>query len=583
MFDIEKQVWPPSEDPTYLASVGLTQRQLENLCVGTANVVGVTDLDNNLVSVEFDSVIYEDVPVWMHTDRGTFAAQEQEEEQTDPADYFEGAASQFVYYEDSYFDRWNDTTNVWYSTNAVKPYVFVLHYRDEVPDGQQRVVGVVGIKSHRLESTGPWPTHQFFFAIEFSYVVLDINAAGTTHSAYVMWDLATGEVAKIPNPTFTNMVDADFGETHTDYEYFFKADGDYQGVTRITNGLDDTDLNYYDHYYDVSSWIPTWPAGSLETEECWEYDTTAGFTNTASSGWWTGTYTDVNNLSMTNSCLGSSWTRAVSGSTMTEEFEFYKTQYGFYASTGQGAAGYPGGKWGDFVQEFKLPGDTVTIYEKNVTSLAVGDTEMVTSSLPWPQSQQAISGVVSVEVSIDDEVSSYEWAYDFTEWHHGTSLEWWRTGERSDFFVIDMGQQWNDGTNGWVGSPNFILNAYSAFTLLFFLEQHYECNGHTYQEDPSDPTNYKNSTTPEYNEWTSIPTSFQFTPHSPGDAGTGAFADQLSFISGVAADAITADLNDVCYEWYSLKAYEMVVNMNLLAVPFDARTIGLTYDPSYTP
>lgn len=97
---IEKPNFPAQGDPDncfkYLASVGLTEEVLANCCVKKAEVTGLS-ADMQSVTVLYNDVEYQNVPVWIHTDCGARAALVSEEEAVSPSEYFKDAALMFPF------------------------------------------------------------------------------------------------------------------------------------------------------------------------------------------------------------------------------------------------------------------------------------------------------------------------------------------------------------------------------------------------------------------------------------------------------------------------------------------------------
>lgn len=111
----------------YLADVLVAEGDLESCRIKTANVTGITDVDN--VNIRLDGVDYTNIPVWMHTDKGAryrIYKEKQEDsavESTNAEDYFDDAATMFpmagcvpldysdeLTIADTYYDSWDDVT-----------------------------------------------------------------------------------------------------------------------------------------------------------------------------------------------------------------------------------------------------------------------------------------------------------------------------------------------------------------------------------------------------------------------------------------------------------------------------------------
>lgn len=96
---ITKPSFPPPTLPDthykYLATIGIDRARLENTCVDLVYIRGISNIELNTVKAEYDSVVYHDIPVWIHTDYGTRRRLLRGEEAADPADYFERAALMF--------------------------------------------------------------------------------------------------------------------------------------------------------------------------------------------------------------------------------------------------------------------------------------------------------------------------------------------------------------------------------------------------------------------------------------------------------------------------------------------------------
>ena len=171
----------------YLASVGITSEELALCCIKKGVVKKLDSLQN--VTVEVDSVEYENVPVWIHTDAGARYAAVKGVEKANPSDYFKDAALMFPFPGGvSVFQRGN-----WSGTST--PTVFVLMKNDEKVLG---VVGIVGSATQQFpNSTEPFRTYRPYIYMEARWESFMLGNE-IKHKRYYLYDVLNQKVAEIP-------------------------------------------------------------------------------------------------------------------------------------------------------------------------------------------------------------------------------------------------------------------------------------------------------------------------------------------------------------------------------------------------
>ena len=151
---------PGDEPHKYLASVGVSAKDLGNCCIKKATVTAVRT--RQTVDIDLGGVEYIDVPVWMHTDCGARTALISETESALPEDYFKDAALMFPF-----------PGGVTVGDQVTKtPEVLVIEHTD--PETEVKTVhGVVHILQNifstfvdNMQAKG-WSTYKPYCLIEF--------------------------------------------------------------------------------------------------------------------------------------------------------------------------------------------------------------------------------------------------------------------------------------------------------------------------------------------------------------------------------------------------------------------------------
>lgn len=175
----------------YLAGVTLTNTQLLNSCIKKGTVKKLNS--RQTVTVEIDSVEYENVPVWIHTDCGARLAEVKGVEFTNPEDYFKDSALMFPMVSGTTF---YDSYNV--SHTSLAPEVFVIV---QTVDEVKTALGVIGIAQNlnRVFPTdeNPFSTYRPYFL--FAINRWNITSAVPYETTWSLFDIITGEFAEIPS------------------------------------------------------------------------------------------------------------------------------------------------------------------------------------------------------------------------------------------------------------------------------------------------------------------------------------------------------------------------------------------------
>jgi len=221
----------------YLASIEMTPEELTNTCIVEAEVTGIDDAILGLVTVKYDEVEYSSVPVWIHTDQGTRLRQLNEEEAVDAPDYFENAAMHFMFKSGCRIRPWDTVANDWAFIihNASKPTVRVIaRFEEEVPVD---IIGVIEVvhnitDGYLIEPGGGGITYAWktvAYPTFRPYILIEVK--GYRNTSYpplafysALYDIRTGEIAIIPNETYTELTDAVSDEEAKEgFEHFFEA------------------------------------------------------------------------------------------------------------------------------------------------------------------------------------------------------------------------------------------------------------------------------------------------------------------------------------------------------------------------
>jgi hypothetical protein len=199
----------PETSYDYMASVGISRSRLTRMCVRDVDVVGISSIELNTVKVEFDTVVHEDIPVWIHTDYGTRRRWLRGEEAVNPADYFERAALIFP-------------------LQGSKATALI-----EAVGESQIVIGIIGAQDAGLDSeffnspkpitprVGCWPTWKLYLDIEIycnDWVHVSKNEYPAKDRGYhrLIFDMHEDGVADILNAAENGFVSAEYSFTDAD-------------------------------------------------------------------------------------------------------------------------------------------------------------------------------------------------------------------------------------------------------------------------------------------------------------------------------------------------------------------------------
>lgn len=585
MSEIIKPNFPPHENGSwpFLASSGLSSYSLSTTCIERAEVVKVSDLDSNLVSIKFEDVVYHNIPVWMHTDIGTRISAENNTELDNPEEYFKRASAQFVFFDQSQYLIWDTVSHDWiFGPIAYPAKVSILCYRKDsfVPKEKQRVIAVVNILSHRNKTTGPWPTYKILMAVFSKFVTAD-NETGV--DTYQIYDVETGELARIPDPTFTKLVDADFASNEAGYEYFFKQDGNYEGVSKIANVQ--SRMECKSHYREMNTYSPYVysphntgcrddPSGICPKCWTWVGPGQGVYTYGPSSGWWQGPDDGFGNFNLAAECSGSTYTGSATTQgaidTVTRTYELYKTDQNVaYLDSDPPATSI----WGDTVIEYLLPNNTTNTMKRVQTFAQETETKII-DFIDDDITTTSIARTHTSGVTINGNYYSCSETTDFHITDSDANGEKW-TGTYNEVTLVERGPRiFDNNYNGYVSSPNFMINTSIFILALFFLKRVY-IEANTWQQD------FFTNNSPHEEIWTAIPGAFEFIPYFFGEEGAGALGNRFTEFSELFASAVERNRNR------TVQAGDWSQNcdtfkVDFFAVPFDFRTKDLPYDPNYT-
>jgi hypothetical protein len=277
------------EPYAFLAGAGVPENTLKSCCAKKVEVIGISSIAKNTIRVSYNGQVYEDVPVWMHTDYGCRRRQMLAEEaglsqdqiadleaaKENPELYFERAALQFVLPE-----------GVRYTIEGIAdvhtsqaPEALALVYYDEEHD-QDVVAGVFSIINH-LE-TGSFSTHKPFGSSPVTawktyrpYVLIEekiVIAGSPDPRTYILYDMLNDCVAEIPNADFNGWMIADFASDMSAYNHFL-----YEGTIRLLQA--DYTVSSATAF-DVGRYLVEWYGAAdscmhwdgTEVSPCWVYE-----------------------------------------------------------------------------------------------------------------------------------------------------------------------------------------------------------------------------------------------------------------------------------------------------------------------
>ena len=219
----------------YIAGVCINKSDLQKVCVKTAQVIGISSVEDNTVTIEYGGEEYSDIPVWIHTDYGCRGRKMTEGEE-DPDVYFSRAALLFPVGSSVTLKKALSSTTF----STVAPIVTILVIPAQSDTEPERILGVVGIVqnlSARLrialnlidgDNGELWPTWRLYFSIKHRTLrhtvywdeilqefVTDIDVA----NQLVLYDPITDSIARIPDAGYTQMIDA-VSDDFNAFDYF---------------------------------------------------------------------------------------------------------------------------------------------------------------------------------------------------------------------------------------------------------------------------------------------------------------------------------------------------------------------------
>jgi hypothetical protein len=211
---ILKPNFPPANPPDthykFLASVGITRERLKKICVRSVDVVGISSIEDNTVKIEYNSSVYENIPVWIHTDYGTRRRYIRNEEAVNPEDYFERAAL--------IFPLPGAKALALVESNSVLGLVSVLSNSNLT---SWYFYGVGREEKPLSPRVGGWPTWKQYIDIKIysnDYIFNSKNEVPTKERAFhrIIYDLHEDSIAQILNATKTGLVPAEYSFTDAD-------------------------------------------------------------------------------------------------------------------------------------------------------------------------------------------------------------------------------------------------------------------------------------------------------------------------------------------------------------------------------
>lgn len=220
--DILRPTFPEADGYDYLASAACSDALLAGACLKQAVVFDFdyTSIADNTVVIYYDSNLYFNVPVWVHTDIGTRALKLAEEDvPEDASDYFAEAFSMFGFREGSLIGPLNTTYGgVAYTSEreARYPQVIILVTESE---GVTTVHAVVGIIDNGIE-VNTFDNRERAFKTYRPVLILREKVDTTTTIS--IYDFRTGTTAKVPNSGNTALMNAE-GLDPSTYSYILST------------------------------------------------------------------------------------------------------------------------------------------------------------------------------------------------------------------------------------------------------------------------------------------------------------------------------------------------------------------------
>ena len=255
---------PNFQDYPFLASLDVETNDLTDFCFDQAEVIAIVSvkgLENgteNIIKVLYQEVEYS-IPVYIHTDVGTCASRINDNEQSNPINYFKFSPLMFPVRSDVKMYIGDDVVTIGKSKNVI---VQVLIENSEpvcaisvIDDGLSVFWDRIGKSHDSYKNTYPtWRMYYRVHIVSSRISITDHDDDSFTRydeNYYLLYDVLNKCLARIPNQTYTELIDARQNNS-SDFDYFLNT-GFHTGYVQseITNftspyfGINEYRKDYY--------------------------------------------------------------------------------------------------------------------------------------------------------------------------------------------------------------------------------------------------------------------------------------------------------------------------------------------------
>jgi len=225
---------PPFMDYPSLSSVvfkegGEEINDLTNFCVDDVTVTGIDSISDNTVSVKHKGIPYHNVKVLINTDCGSRGPQINGGDSNSPPDEaFSSSSLHFIFPKGVTGKSWGGFGWSWEEdVETVEPIAQAIFQTNN--DGKPiKCVGIIAVKQHGYISMEDepdllHPTYNVYIGLHFKYKTLtdDDVSVVITNDQYILYDFINSRVARIPNDDYSELINADFGESWYSYRNVF--------------------------------------------------------------------------------------------------------------------------------------------------------------------------------------------------------------------------------------------------------------------------------------------------------------------------------------------------------------------------
>lgn len=206
----------------YLASVGMSEATLKSICMKKAVVTNVNS--TGTVTVELNSISYENIPVWMHTDKGArsrlIAGQPIDLEAVppdEPEDYFEDSALMFTVESGTYIRDIKtamDESSLARSSDGVEVLVMTSLVEDVATP-----IAVIGILSNGVSPVSFDRTSKYHPTFVPVIIVKEEHGASSGAYYFSLFDMTTNDWMQVSNAAGDAIITAVGLEANGTYDY----------------------------------------------------------------------------------------------------------------------------------------------------------------------------------------------------------------------------------------------------------------------------------------------------------------------------------------------------------------------------